>query len=615
MVKKKRSAWEIALYTISGVFLVFFIASSVLIAYWKPIISDIIKKDVNKATKGLYNVDFDNINVFLLLGNVSVSNLRLTPNDKVYKELSKRKEQPDYLFAFQIDRFKISGLNLFDVYKYKEIHIEEVEFKNPKIKLFIEHRDVKPESDGKSFKNPYDLIKSNLKAVKIENILFKNVDMQVTADSLGQRKISRYSLNYIDISNLVIDSLASTNTARPFYTDDIKVSMKNFEFPLRDSLNTLKFEEMILSTAGSSIELYNLKIIPKYTEKTFKDLNGFRKLRADLYIKSAKVEGVDYKTLIYGRKLHAKSLKVRDLNAKFHNNKLLELNPNRKIKFPIDLINTLRFPFYIDNVNITQSDISYAETIINKKDTTKTNRWVLKFNDINMRMLNVGNDSSMITNAKKLDVEFNCLLNNKARTTLSMIFPYYDKNRSFNVRGRVMHYKLQNANSIITQFAPLEINNCDLEKLEFYLNGNDKSMFVNLRMIYKNLRIGVLKYDDQLRELKKSGFISALANTMVLNNDNPLSNGKFVHPKFMHVRNPQHGFFAYIWNGIFKGIKESVGFTDKMEAEMKYGAKRIKEIKSFRKKYKEWREIRKEEKELKKQKKLESSKELKSSEI
>ncbi len=305
MTQKKRKAWKISLFIALGLILVFFIASSILISYWKPIVSDMIKKNIQQSTKGLYTVDFEDIDVFVLLGNASVSNLRLTPNTSVYKELTNQKLQPDYLFAFQIDRFKLKGLSLYDIYKNKEVNISEIEFKNPKIQVFNEHRDVNPENDGKSFKNPYDLIKGYLKSVTVNDIIFTNVDFQFTSDSLGQRKSKKVALNYIDIKNLHIDSLAGTNLSRPFYTEDIKISIKDFELAMRDSLNTLRFEELILSTAKSSIEVYNLKIIPKFSEKNFKDLADIERRVGNI-----KVSMLDAKEL-YDLKGHVGDVRAR----------------------------------------------------------------------------------------------------------------------------------------------------------------------------------------------------------------------------------------------------------------------------------------------------------------
>ena len=98
----------------------------------------------------------------------------------------------------------------------------------------------------------------------------------------------------------------------------------------------------------------------------------------------------------------------------------------------------------------------------------------------------------------------------------------------------------------------------------------------NISMKYKNLRVKVLAVDSRDNQLKHQKMYSFLANVMVLSNDNPSVYGKFVQPQFYLARKPQQGFFNLIWKSILKGCKESIGYSEKVELEMKQKSKNYK---------------------------------------
>jgi hypothetical protein len=105
---------------------------------------------------------------------------------------------------------------------------------------------------------------------------------------------------------------------------------------------------------------------------------------------------------------------------------------------------------------------------------------------------------------------------------------------------------------------------------------DDMGVDANISMNYKNLRIKVLKVDNRDNQLKHQKMYSFLANVMVLSNDNPSVYGKFVQPQFYLARKPQQGFFNLIWKSILKGCKESIGYSEKIELEMKQKSKNYK---------------------------------------
>ncbi len=577
--------------TIIASFIGFLILMSyLLLMYWEPIISKAIKDSLYSSTNKLYRIEFEDITFNVFMGNFGLKNIRLTPDKGVYEELKQKKEQPAYLFELDIERAKVHGINIWELYQNKALDIMEISINKPKVRVLNDLSYKKAADDTSLFRNPYNLIKDQLSMLKIEQINLKNIEFEFIADSVGKRKSKSIFLSYFKVRNLIIDSLAQVDTTRPFYSDDIKLSIKNFSHQFRDSVNTMQFEEVVASTATSSIQVYNFKIIPNKNEEQFADKAGFRKTRIYLYVKEANFQRVNFKKLFFEQKLYGKVVEVNKLESNIFRNNTIPKNLKKKIRFPAELVYDIRIPFYFDQLNLKNSKLDYGEI-----DSKTKHRWKIDFTDIKGSFSHFSNDTAALIKNPFTTINLNTSINNKAKTNVEFIFDCLHPMKSFFVKGTVSNYKLQDMSPILSQLVHMEITNCHLRSLKFMLSGDKKSMNCNVSMMYNNLRVKILEFDKEENKLKRHGLYTILANHMVLEDANPRLNGRMVRPKFVLNRKEEWSFFSFIWRGVLKGMKESVGLSERMEAELKYQSDRYFDFKKFRSELKENRKARKEE--------------------
>lgn len=577
--------------TIIASFIGFLILMSyLLLMYWEPIISKAIKDSLYSSTNKLYRIEFEDITFNVFMGNFGLKNIRLTPDKGVYEELKQKKEQPAYLFELDIERAKVHGINIWELYQNKALDIMEISINKPKVRVLNDLSYKKAADDTSLFRNPYNLIKDQLSMLKIEQINLKNIEFEFIADSVGKRKSKSIFLSYFKVRNLIIDSLAQVDTTRPFYSDDIKLSIKNFSHQFRDSVNTMQFEEVVASTATSSIQVYNFKIIPNKNEEQFADKAGFRKTRIYLYVKEANFQRVNFKKLFFEQKLYGKVVEVNKLESNIFRNNTIPKNLKKKIRFPAELVYDIRIPFYFDQLNLKNSKLDYGEI-----DSKTKHRWKIDFTDIKGSFSHFSNDTAALIKNPFTTINLNTSINNKAKTNVEFIFDCLHPMKSFFVKGTVSNYKLQDMSPILSQLVHMEITNCNLRSLKFMLSGDKKSMNCNVSMMYNNLRVKILEFDKEENKLKRHGLYTILANHMVLEDANPRLNGRMVRPKFVLNRKEEWSFFSFIWRGVLKGMKESVGLSERMEAELKYQSDRYFDFKKFRSELKENRKARKEE--------------------
>lgn len=567
---------------------VLFIVSTAIISYWEPSLNRHIKNAINTNTNELYRIEFDDIGFNIFTGSVSFKNLQLIPNMAVYKKLRKEHKHPRYLFNLYIQKFKLGGINLYELYFHKDLQIDEINMNHPDV-LVINDVLSKEQSDtNSSLRHPYELIKNELNSIQVDQINLKNINFEFISDSASKKKNQKIFLNYFKVRNLEIDSTSKGKINRPFYSDDIKVSIKNYALNFKDSVNKMQFEEVVASTASSSIEIYNFKIVPLKDFDNYQTLNGYRKTRIDLYIREAKMNGVDFKKLFFEQKLNADHLDINKLDASIFQNKLIPYDPNKIRRFPSELVFDIKIPFNIKTVNIKNSEIDYSEKELKSKYT-----WLISFNSLHGTINNFSNDREALKENQKVDIKLECLFNKKAPSKFEFTLDYLEKTQPFFVKGQIANYNLRDLNYIMSNISLLEIANCDMRNLKFVMYGNKKKLHTNLTMLYNNLRIRVLEKNDENNTLKKNTWHSFIANSVLLRNDNPMFNGKIIKPNFDISYHQDYSFFKFIWRAMFKGIKESAGVTEKLEQELKYRSVKANQSKVNKEKRKVKKEIRK----------------------
>ena len=543
--------------------------------YWKPSVANAIRKNIEASTNNLYSVAFKDIHINFLTGNFSIDSLRLKPNASVYHQLYRNNEAPIYLFSIIIKKLEIKNTHPIEFYFNKKLFINQLQIEKPIIAVYYNAAmATKNKLKGNKFQHPYELIKNSMLSLNVKNIYLKNITLCLQIDSALKRNRQRIFLSDFYVKNLNINAQSSINH-KAFYADDVGLTVRDFSYTSNDSLYRINFEECTASTAYKGFNVYNLNITPNRQESDFCDEFGFQKTRYEFAFKRLNFSNFNFEQFIYLQKFHADLLTVEKMKCKIHLNKSFEINPFKERKFPQQLPFDINFPVTINNIKIVNGDINYSEKL-----PANNLRWDFSFKNTSGGISNFSNEPSQILENNLLKVDLAFMLNNEAKTSLNLGLFYGDSLRSFYCKGEMGVYNLAKLNAILHPLAKIEIANCKLQQLKINLKGNEKGLDANISMKYKNLRVRVLEFDNRDKQLKQHKLYSFLANVMVLSNDNPSVYGKFIHPQFYLKRKPQQGFFNLIWKSILKGCKESIGYSEQVEKELKQRAKKYKSLTS-----------------------------------
>jgi FtsZ-binding cell division protein ZapB len=180
------------------------------------------------------------------------------------------------------------------------------------------------------------------------------------------------------------------------------------------------------------------------------------------------------------------------------------------------------------------------------------------------------------------------------------------KDGAFNYSGELGKFDGKILDKLVKPLAMVHVESADIEKLDFNVNASNYSGKGNLEFYYHNLNIQLLKKVVGKKELQKQGFISALANNLIIESNNPDKKGVLRPGPIDLQREPDVSFFSFLYKALLDGIKPSVGFDKKTETDVNTAIVKVSNLVNKINEFKEKRKARREEHKKERQAKRDS---------
>lgn len=597
MIRKKLGSRKIWLWIVGIIVVISGIIAGVAWYFgrqWKPMLDRQLKQMVLEATDSLYSVDYSGFTLNLVSGNIHVKNFRLIPNKEVYRKLVELKKAPDNVFDLQVKELVVRNFHPKRLYSEKKLNINSIIIDNPT--LFITNR-RQPYNDtvrsGKP-KTLYQTISTVFKEVRVNDIRFKDIDF--TFENRSRKPYRKTIIKNLNVSavDLLIDSLSETDKARFYHTRKIDLRLQEYKIATPDSLYHLVFKGSSFSTADRQFLIENMSLKPRYSRTAFYKKVGIAKDRFDLSFDNLSLRNIDLRLFAREQKLFAGSMAIRKGSVFVYNNRAYRKKGEDKTgKFPHQQLQKLALDLKIDTLRLRNVGITYAEYNPRSKRTGAIN-----FNNTSGRFYNVTNDASSLRKNNIMTAELTTSFMNAGEMNLDFSFNLTSKRGAFAYSGSLRNMNGVAFNKITRPLGMIEIKSLWIENLKFKVTANDRVARGKTDFYYKNLSVNILKKEDESRKLKSQGLISGVANVFVIKEDNPNNKGKFTPGTVYYERSDDESFFAYLWKGLFSGVKESVGVSREREGKLR---NTVEKVGSFLQKMKENREERKEERQEKRQ--------------
>lgn len=537
----------------AGLFLLGLLLSWWLPVYFKQELDSALKESVVNASDSLYRISYDDIDLNIPLGNAEVRGVKLTPDPTVYQALVQANKAPNDRFDLKAARVRLTGVSLWRLLSFKSLHMHEVLINRPVAHIV---HDPKEYNDNKPEKSPYELISKVLNSIRIDKISLDNVDFtyEDRKDASKEPQKSELKKLYLDVTDFLLDAESEKDTNRLFFSDNIALRAEGLVLPSGNKLYLFKMAELRFSSQDSTIQVKRVLYKPLLPKNQFSRAVGYATDRLDLEFKDIKATQVDVKRFLTDRQLFAKRLDIDAGLIDVDKDQRFPSNPGSKnFDYPHQILLKAKTKVGFEMVYLKSTRVRYGE--LNPKTER---RGAVFFDGTHGTITNLTNDSAWIKKNPKCRVNVRTRFMGTGNLNAYFIFNLASRVGDFSCGGTMNKFDMSKVNGVTEALARASVESGHLTKLQFNIDANTVQSSIKLQLQYDDLKVNVLKVDDETGRLKKRGFLSQVVNNVVLNENNPKPDRPARTGEGEVVRAEDESFFNLIWHTIFVAIKDVV---------------------------------------------------------
>ncbi|GAA4330851.1 hypothetical protein GCM10023149_36320 [Mucilaginibacter gynuensis] len=558
-LKFLKHKWQRILLYSTLIFIGALVAFAIFInSYFSPLLEDKIKSSIHEASDGLYKADFAHAELHLFQRRITIDSATLKVDSAVYNKKKKQGIAPNNLYDLKVQRLILSGIRPFKFYFTKKLVVGKVVMDQPELDMSYQLNHTKDTTNDK--RTVWQKISKTMKSIRVGEILFNEVKFRHT-DYSGKRalrtELREMNLHAVD---LFIDSTTQNDTSRFFYCRDINTEINHYSGKTPDGLYAYKIKNLKLSTQTSQLNIVGL---------TFKPLNSvlfFTKTHSDkftLTLDTLQLNRFDFLNYHKYRSVSASSIIFTNgtLSVFGAPNKVPNLTADKVSSFPHVALRKLNFGLKVDTILLKNMHVTYSE--FNKKSKKAG---TLSFSNTNGHIYNITNKEEALKNNAITNIKLTTYFMDRGRLDVAIKLNLLDKDAAFSYSGTLGPMKLSALNKAIVPLSLVKATSGNLDRFTFDMNVNRHVAKGKVTLLYNDLKINVMKLDEDDGKLKKKGLMSLIANMLVLKRNNPDDPGKAPRSaNVTYVRPVSYPFFKIMWKALFVGVKECVGVSEEME--------------------------------------------------
>ncbi|RZK43762.1 MAG: hypothetical protein EOO90_02410 [Pedobacter sp.] len=555
----------------------------------RPLIASELKDVVRKSTNGLYSIAFSDIHTNLIFGSASISDVRIIPDSAIFEKLIAEEKAPDNLYHIELKKLSIKRFHPLSMYFDKEAKIDLLLFDKANVTMINEHFKFNEDRPPRPRKSPYDFIAKLFKSLRIDMIDFKDANFKYVNNNGDVPDVDSVANLNVKLKDWLIDERSSTDTSRLYLLKDVVINVNNYSYATPDSMYYIRADQLDFSASSGRLNVKEFGLVPRYSEADFAKENGYARDRFSIQLKNVDFEGINLPAYIRNQELLAKSMYVGEGRVNVHNNNSY---PKRKViktgKFPHQLFQAMKARLNIDTIKLNAIDIGFSEFDSESKHVGK-----ITFEKTSGKILNATNINKNKSRNVIMTADLESYVMGQGRLVVGFSFDLSSPRGAFSYKGALTNLDGKTLNRITKPLGMVQVNRADIKKLSFDIHANEDVAKGKVEFLYNDLSVALMKKEEGKQRLVRQGFISFLANNLVLFSDNPSKEGKFTSATINYKREVTASFFNYIWRTLFQGVKYSVGVSPQKEAEIRAQILKFEKMKEDRDERRHRRQLRK----------------------
>ncbi|SHF64339.1 AsmA family protein [Pedobacter caeni] len=593
MIEKSLKRKKILIWT-GGIILILVLGISLTSRYFankfKPLIKEQIKELVLRSTDSLYHIEFSSIRINLLTANASLTDVKVVPDTQIFKKLIALKKAPNNIYYVQLEKLGIRNFHLFRLLQERKLNISQLRLDNPNVVMINKQFDFNEDKLPQPNQSPYDYISAYLKEFSIHTIDFNNIRFKYINNNKTKPEVDSVKNLNITLKDYLIDPHSATDKSRLYLLKDVQINLNNYTFATPDSLYHLNLHQLDFSAASGKLNIKRFSLIPRLDEMRFGQVLGYSKDRYEILMSDISLEGINLPLYILKQELFAKEMNIANGSVAVFNNNALPKKETEKIgRYPHQLLQKVKGKMHISQLNLNNVNISYSVF-----DRDSRQKGTISFENTSGGFSNVTNMPKYKEKNPFMTASLTSYMMGKGKLDVNFKFDLNAKDGAFSYAGVLGHLEGRSLNRITRPLGMVEIKSGEVKKLEFNIEANDSIAKGLMKFQYNDLSVNLLKREEGEDRLVRQGWMSFLANAIVLNPNNPDKSGIMITAPIQEVRKKNGSFFHFIWRTLLQGIKHSVGVTEAKQQKIKTQIARFGQMKIDR----EARQARREKRRL-----------------
>jgi len=556
------------------VFLIIALTSAAMYftSHWKPILETKLKDLVQNSSDSLYTLSYDDLDLNVALGHITLKNLKILPDSTVYKQLEAAKKAPDNQYAIEVNELKIRDVSIRNIVLNKVLDLKRIVLDHPDVRIINTYHSYNDTISNEPKKTLYEKIKDNLTSIKVQDIQLDSINFKYRQVQNGKHQDFTLKKVSLSVHDILIDSTSADDTSRFFHTKMIDVHVPGFEYLTPDGYYKVSFKDLKLNTKDRSILLTQAIYRPTMSKPAFYKKKKQATSYIELSFDTLRFDDFDFISLLNNKQIHSKRAFVKDGKVSIYSDKHYPKYPVIKTGFsPHQQLMKMKTVLGIDTVLVENVDVAYTE-MSGKFDREGT----ITFTDARGTLSNVTNDSALLAKNKWMRADLRAKVMDTGLLKVQFGFDMTSKNGFHTYKGNLAPMSILPFNRIIRPLLNVEVGSGNVKSISFNMQGTDYKNWGEFRFDYNNLKINILKKPGEDNNRRSMKIVSFLVNHFFVNESNPDEKGIHHVGKVDYTRDPHHTFFKTLWQSLLDGIKQCVGLDKERENKLMEAADNVK---------------------------------------
>ncbi|WP_342645906.1 hypothetical protein [Mucilaginibacter sp. CSA2-8R] len=524
----------------------------------KPLLTNQLKKMITEASDSLYHLTYDRFELNIDSGQGLITNFKLIPDSAVYKRLLAAHKAPNNVMHIRADSLILNSFGFIKTASGQRFNVRGVVLKHPVIRVVNKRLPYNDTSSGQKSSVMVKLMKHILTVSSVQKMVMQNLYFTWVNQNDGREKTTSFEHWNIRVDGFNTDRITARTNDTTGNKKTVFYKAKLVRIATPDSLYHLDFTDFAFTPMRRTLAVGSVELKPRLERNAFYQAVKYDKDRIHLLYKQVTMNHIDLARLINRQQFHIGSSIIGGFWGEVVNNYHWPKRkpPIRPYAYPHQKLQRLAFDLTIDTMLMHNGYFRYVIAARKSEENS-----VLLMKHTEGQYYNITNNAVAKKRNPFATIHSQTRVMGAGRMNLTYKFNLASAIGAFSCTARMGSMDGKAMNPLVKPLAMMEIKSGTINKMYMHLDADTHRATGNLDLYYANMKVNLLKRDDEADTLKKRGFISFFANAF-MPNDNPKSNGKFRKGPINVIRDPHDSFFGLLWKSTLDGMSSAMmGFN------------------------------------------------------